>query len=52
LIEMAGVQYPPSSSQTTSSPIAETGAAHNEGRAVLVGDSGVGWAALMCELGR
>jgi hypothetical protein len=31
---------------------AEPGASHNEGRAVLVDDSVVGWAALMCELGR
>jgi hypothetical protein len=33
-------------------PRPEPGAAHNEGRAVLVGDSGVWLAALMCELGR
>src|ERR1035441_5932623 len=31
---------------------AEPGAAHNEGRTVRVGDSGVGWAALMRELDR
>jgi hypothetical protein len=31
---------------------AEPGAAHNEGRAVLVDDLVVGLAALMCELGR
>jgi hypothetical protein len=31
-----------------SSRNAEPIAAHNEGRAVLVGNSGVGWAALSC----
>ena len=30
----------------------EPGAAHNEGRACFVGNSDVGLAALMCELGR